>query len=777
MAGRFRFTPKCCCGQEECIPPCIPDCQEIFRGHQSWRGHLRDTPPTSAQLDNNCVLIDERDSYNTFGSNCKYFYVENKAANQTVSVNSGNHLLGILVYALSPAKRPLCPYINTDTGERVELYGDIFDETNRSHVQILGGLNAIQPEYWNHPVSSLDTEPVNWIPTMSYDGLTHCVGNTDRWGLMWIRVFCLPFDIQKDPFRFCDDTTPVYLDPDLTYEERFYPLCVIGRTCTDGRTYSCGFDYISECGASLSNEDRGLKNASNVYSFITGSVTTSQDPVVDYYKVRLIGFAPPVGGWPIQNPTSFWIDSVAACVFFFSFTKNKSDTVTPCVIGDIFVGGISPETVTNSDYNSDYDKASTVDYSEIMLDLISDVPVFSLSPHYTIGYSPEFFSDASWGSLAAEYITIPFVNCSPPTGEIRNAKIIFGSSNSSAFEGTDSVGTSSTIPNRWKSPRLNMKTGDDSNDLNERFFGVYWLGAEYAPCNEDFKNYITHGVLWNVPIAKIEIPSSGWDISTYNMGQFSAWAWFVGLQNISYANSWGYSDLHKPLLAKGDCSQTSYIDEYYADVDPIGHAQKLRTPYLAKPTGKILRRLMWRTFLPDMYILGKNTDSTAMQSSCKSIMTWVGIPKNPGQGWISNAYEIINSGWNDPQNNQQSYYGMFYPYNVNGVMLDTTSYFDSQRAIQTYGLNKFERSVNGDGFHQLYNDNNELLYMPSFDGDSFSRLFGVQSASSLRWGGHAIPISINAFGGSSPSSSACEYSSMWIIPRVNIGYIAVWEDE
>lgn len=261
MAGRFRFTPSCCCGSggPTCITPCVPDCGIVYEGFV--------LPSDNPYYDNQSFrVVDNRDDYYKCGDDEDYHHYSISAE------NTGDKVAPSLVN--NNKSGWICR--QTYTAGTVGATG--------TEDWLLGNFSLTESNIYN----------------VWYDGYPH--SNS----LTWYKIVFLPIDTERiniDNFCFqVAEDTP----------ENYRNALRLNIGSTDPEDYvvdksDCGWTELIENCADNSDVwswDSGLINADGLAQWLSQTCEGAH-PCVNFIENRVYGFA----SWRLSNyglPSSGW---------------------------------------------------------------------------------------------------------------------------------------------------------------------------------------------------------------------------------------------------------------------------------------------------------------------------------------------------------------------------------------------------------------------------------------------------------------------------------------
>ena len=533
--------------------------------------------------------------------------------------------------------------------------------------------------------------------------------------LFLYRRFCLPF---TEDLCFTDGQS-VQLTPAEEIGDYYLPLEGDPEwNCTFSWPDSCSF--VDTIGANHFSADE-LQDK-------IGQSAFQKDPALDFYVVRLFGFTPPA-----MAPNGFWSDTAVSKEFSVAYglqdDGNDGTVTVPIIMADISVGGFS---LVSANFDADYNKTGHDDY-----------------PAEILGFTGT-------------------------TQPVTASQIIFGSNDTSALAGVNSPGSDSTMPNLWKTPRTMSLPYTPHEDNSFRYNGIWWIHAAMSRCGNSFPEDVTRGTVWQVPVGLFTLNRTSFSTNYYGTygGMMGSWP----LTRVKASALMSYAEIHQPLTIRNQYTNKRYMDEFWMTTDPTGTNPHLVRPYIPKPSGKRLERLVWRCFRDPVALIGRNRIppqsnadiETAHQVSLEiygdltSGGSNVPLPDDmKDEGYkvtvvldhVIHPYPMVN-GFYKPD---------LYDYTPGDEHVDTGNLVTNY--AQSSGMNICETSVNGDSFLTLTDKNGDTVYMPSMTNEKLESLFGTGSirlmhqaaAGNMTLMNYEIPVTV--------------------CPRYNFDYIAVWRSE
>lgn len=761
----FRWTPNCCCGEpDNCVPPCIGECKEIYRGIS--------TSYTEAPF----VRVDLRDGENTFDTGtCSYFTLRQGStdsetgltvyyADPSSSRQRDNHIHAKIesyswcigwAHWYFPNNIGLPEYVNWWRGVAgyVQEFGnpDITDGTSPTSMTVYP--RTIAWDFGSN-VSVLYgyefTLHGSHVSVAPWDSRWH---NSTR-SVSWNRDIRLPFDNIAEPIRFCDGQS-VELRP--VADKKDYYVSLSGSP-----GWSCSFPYPTTCGMGGDVSPTGVFNANELGDRIDAILRSANagrgeswmNPGLDYLVVRLYGWAscPPdqpeiidqytgdhlSGGWncpPVcpseveDSPNDTDPGSVYEAMSGSAEETYHSTDLLPVSL-QFQIGFLQKENglfepIVNAD----------VSVSDVEINFGGDTQVIQgdvpRELHDFVGYGP--------GSTP----TIP----SYVTGGPLNCRVIFGSADTSALSETSSfgsVGSPVKMPTRWRRTRgpsywqdprtheeeLWQHNDDTSNQT--RFHGVYWNLASITKCGREFPEYVTGGRLKAVPVAKFRVDLDS-AVEVVNLRKLDA-TFAGGSNTFSYAQDfhrerWYFSGQNSP----SNQNRKSYIDCLYFS------SGSYERPYIIKPAGKVLRRLVWRLAKPPVMLAARRypvesesdlfTLSWPQSSPVGRRRTEQTEDNDPPNEWDANHEfdvwdECLIFETDEPGLPLLPWNGYARPgnaYDVDGIVTDY--------AIN-HNLTLCEKTVNGDSFMSVTDPGtSQVYYVPTLTGTKLQEVFGRDPSS------------------------------------------------
>ena len=741
----FRFTPGCCC-EVECVPPCIPECRVIYLGSDPHADLF--------------TTLDLRDTYNEFsGGRCSYFNIHIKpgqshdVAEPSETKSNDNHIVARVVTEAIGGGMDTYPecadvpahaafrygiadyYVTWDTVENSEQHSSTVNS------RLVAGTSGVTVSY-SH---STALTPVNIA--VSYDGRYHAGGIVKH-----VRMICLPFDNKAQPIRFCNgEGNDLVTIPDRVED---YYVTLHG---TPG--WNCSFNWPTSCGMGGNIQATTVFNANELSEKLDDLCGSWLSPALDFVVVRLFGWAT----CPI-NRMFCHPDGIV---------KGGGFTCPPA---------IPPE--ADADLNTSTIEArwDAAKLSPVSIEF--QVTFLEKSNHEfePIVNSPVMTSDVTWDWEYHESANDcppelrDYITASWPTADEdrRNGRIIFGSGDSSALDVADSIGSPTAMPTRWhitgehetnmryrSTWRLWEPHGTTSN--LERFNGIYWQLAAISRCGSSFPEDVTGGILHYVPVAEFDVDPS--DISRVAGGIYRIRS---SLSKLSH--NFTYSDMRHPFWywsSAGSHTEESrhyYVDNwegYYRPGEP-------KRPYIVKPSGKHLVRLIWRAFVGENILDGlkstpeSESDLVLFRRPTSEI---IGRPSNPVNDFdrthdftlATNRIVFLTDTQGPPLVSDDG-----------GGWHSNPAVWDPNGVIANYALNHgqnlYEMSVNGDTF-VTFRNNGHTYYMPSLNNrDKLSRLVGHNVS-----GDHCFEFIDNYLLGTEDFCDPCK-----AIIYYDFSYLAVW---
>lgn len=725
MAGRFRFTPACCCvGESEpsdCLTLCIPECREIFRGignHPRKRCDPVLDPVADvtalAITDRSFIQLDLSATYNNFSGDCSYFRVWGNppsSARPQREKCADNHLVGGVEYGISAG----CYWYFSDdlTADRCGFGLTAQTPGCIRFTSLTPGTDGgtlIGTDYIPFPVLG-----GTCISRRTYDFEYHekdgLVYYDRRWVLPFIEPVCL------------HENETVQLSVQDDFKDYYMPLTGDPEAPADS---PCRFRWVSGTCSFQTDEDGTLFSADGFKNRLDSSASGSRNPARDFFVVRLYGFIPPA-----MTAAGLDSDACACLEFAFTFAVMANGTTTvPVLLGDM---ATTDYAVTPQDYDADHDTTGH-----------NDMP-----------------PDVEWFFGSGD--------------DIEAARVLFGSSDTSSLNGSNTAGSPGVMPTRWRSPRTKTCPVADNNDNGSRFNGIYWIFAGMSPCGRDFPQRVTRGIVQEVPVGFFDVDIDSWNWTTYYLerpGGMRAASAPITLAKT--ADSFTYTDLHQGITLR---NQYDSNFRYYLDVGTYGG--QTWHPYITKPQNFRLSRLIWRVFRCPLGVVGKNFNTPSSDSDLEpaarcSAVSFGDLNSDPSNrplpaelaGW-----KVSFGGLNTihPYQATDAPYlpgiGHFVPGNAdtdaNGIV---TNYGSSR------GINWCESSVNGDRF-LTFGPNDDpsgeltgTLYFPAISRDKLSRLLGGT-------------LNLNVVTDAGSASYSSWFSNVTFCPVFDFSYIAVWEAE
>lgn len=714
MAGRFRFTPSCCCGElapEECTRPCVPACAEIFAGTLNYTVREKDSIPSDAMADGTFIQTDDIDSYESYPSGCLFFSVVEGDGGKHYAVPSqtkvsGNHIYGFVQYQVNGRVSSSC-FSNSSTLAAVPV---------DSRIGSVCTVSTGSPVF----VYLADS----FLGLRSYDRQYHARGTT----FFYHKVFCLPFDTIAEPLCFRDGER-VELSAKENFEDYYVPV-------SGDRNWGCEFHWSTACANGGNMQPTAFASAKGLDTLIAGTAQSWHTPALDYQVFRLYGFAP-----PDERSAVMWTDTAVSAEFVVSYAETSGGTIVPVILADWTVSDFS---LTASAFDDHYNHSGHPDY-----------------PAEILAYSGSASTSA------------------------KDARVVFGSDNTTAFNAVNTPGSPNECPTRWQTPRETSLPHNAATLNNQRFNGIWWVFSAQSPCGRAFPEQVTHGTIWGVPagVFELAVSQSDWDMSTYKVANGATYP-SAPLTFKKACDSMSYAELHQGVTQR---NQYNNGFEYFVDVmrmstSPNGTPEWVR-PYIVKPAGKFLRRLIWRAWLNPLKLIGRNS-----------------IPPSSANDFETahNHVEADSFGdLNDDSSNQTlpstlkgykvNVGGMriVHPYPVqaahyNPDLFDYTpnnQYTDAQGWVTNYaadhGILECEASVNGDSFRSFgpvddpTGELTDTLYFPKMSQAKVAQLFG----------GSLTGLRVAAYGPDANFAWSYFESPITFIPHYNLDYIAVWGDE
>lgn len=484
----------------------------------------------------------------------------------------------------------------------------------------------------------------------------------------------------------------------------------------------CGFTFDTYCGQGfdIQKNYRILHNA-NTFKSAWNDLSFTHN-VLDFYIVRLFGFGSPVcvpGVGTADSVKDFLLTDVAGISVQFAITSlerlNNHDKI---VCGQICVEDFPKEN-------------QIVDWSNVELP-----PGLSRYHEWTTwdqpaDYTHEYYSfvskQTSNSYSHSEFHTYPVI---PSYADFETQYTNIPCSYK--------FGRIEDMPTVWRSPLKAVTKEQDTND--KRFHGIYWIKCAITPCakayppaSKPFPQDVTHGILWSVPVGRITISghptiSPGDSIGGVGIAYFNAT--YNRLNSADRNVTWGTGTGKQSLKF---AQVKNYPADRYVPVDPdVGESfyeAEWKGPYLVdcfipKPSGKRLTQLHWRVLKKyNYYPVSNPHPGYAVALPC-SITTDNDSVSGTGTPYFGN-YDVTN-------------------------------------------LDLYEVSVNSglsSGTFETFTDSEtgETCYVPYFGANHFRQYLGTTEFKLYTILGHASILDA--------------MNDVKIYPRLDFGYIAVWEDE
>ena len=806
MAGRFRFTPKCCCGAE-CSPPCLPSCREIFRGFYNqpiWLGPY-DPNTTIAPgyaisypqavvpgcsdyvypLDNSYVITDITDSFDDSeeGSNCIPFTVNHEEttgvlviqsrwvarrvgttpeSDWTVRLSYPPYSIG-LYGVTATTNSATIPWANANLYNGTDL-----DNTHGNSDHSMPGAGA------SRQVGNSSPAPSNpaCMRVHNYDSYLHAFSaetsiytyDEEQDSLVqytaepirFERLFCLPYNIcaiSGQPICFAEGVDYIELESSQSSPQDFYiPISGIQES---GCSISCNFDFPDECGIIIDSNYRNVFSPDGLSDYLDELATPAMADVLDYLVVRLYGFGSPVEvesltGGSTTNLTakSGAIAVEFACVYVY----DRNDNILPVILEDISLKDCE---LTVANWNPDYNlptptgqQSATPDYPQELL-MYGYVPVEKFFAYYLVktGYPKRLgtYYDGNNRIILGEDAMNQTQGSHPIDDKYVESRIVFGSTDTSAYDGVDSVGTPSIMPNIWHSPSKSCPSWKNVNA--ERFNGIWWALAAVSPCNEEFPQKVTRGILESVPLAEFTADNTAWNAAYTSSGAGSL---FIS----------GTKMTAKPL---GDITNISEISKTWR----IPHynqgnstLRSLNPPYLVKPDGYELVRLLWRILRPDAFYVCNTTDPPQSTPT---------VPLYNGTQYL------IAVSTKDRYGERPYQSTVVIPQGESFQVAANSGSSSGQTALRAtyanaYNLEHFEESVNG-GQYITLSDSIHTYYLPYITKQKLYQYFGRRDTNEDLYALVDAPAVDLSHGFKDVENTLYYY------PCGDIQYIAVWKPD
>ena len=549
----------------------------------------------------------------------------------------------------------------------------------------------------------------NLVYQASYDNLFRPSSN----GITHYRIFCLPFD---EPLCLTENDYETAEELSADSLEGCY-VSIHGNG-----SEGCSFSWSTSCSIVTDADYNKVFSANLLYNKITASVNGKTE-ALDFYVIRLFGFEPPSY---FSSSSAFYNTVGVSREFGLTYARTSGGQITGFVSHNIATKSFE---ILSSNYDPDFSKTGHPDYPDEILNYAGCKPDSN-------GVAPATATDA---------------------------QIIFGSSDSQAFDGVNSVGSSSVMPNIWQTPRPSC--ADTAVVTNsERFNGIWWAFAAWSKCGDNFPQMVTTGNLYGVPVAKIEIDNTDWKAAYYAM-----------------ATQQMQADITDNVVTADESSETSNSISFFSNpgLDEIVTSPSIKDSqgnyrtgtldldssiYLLRPNGKHLSRIIWRVFQEPVTLLSQIAGFTPTYFSADMSCEVIGNLVKRKSDFPANSLGLAYTGS-----------GVYFtPYNVTGVpLVNGTS---SEAA--SFGLGKYERSVNGDSARYLGQKIGIDAYIPTLSKTKVAQLFGAQNMSSLKVNIITALVSLFRYKTGTDYSLA-DYvfdQKLYVYPRFDFSYIAVWED-
>jgi len=263
MAGRFRFTPLCCCGGEEpqgCFSPCIPACSVLFDGIFN----TDDTNTPFMDLVAPSRLCD--DGYNFWrGFYCSLSHILPIVDPSDTHAQTNNI---VWAFGYSHGVRNSIQKTTDEQGHIINVYqtdaGSIFDFNNVGLHADWTYNDTYYPGITGLSLTNNNTAGfADYFVYSAVDGHYHY--DPDEYEPVWQQLFATPYDFANCPF--CFEMT------EATSEQWVTAPSVL-RTCL-GSTYvplsDCGFTRLTVYADFASDYD--AREVSHTESYVTNYVT------------------------------------------------------------------------------------------------------------------------------------------------------------------------------------------------------------------------------------------------------------------------------------------------------------------------------------------------------------------------------------------------------------------------------------------------------------------------------------------------------------------------
>ena len=751
MAGRFRFTPTCqCeCGGDTCVPPCIPECREIFRGCRS------DSSFTITNIQN----------YNDFsGRDCSYFTVGQPSTDAetgktvyravpSASKTNDNHILACIAltahaasaerYECGSAPIPYRGIAALGTYEETDTQTDA-PAASVSGVSLLGYGSSATVEYGHSFTVPATVPEYAWYDTRYHNA----TGD-----ITWTRLICLPFDNRTEPIRFCDGAGEE-LRPVDDKQEYYVPL-------SGSSLWDCSFSYPRTCGMGGDVSATTLFNANELGEKIddivnsanrqlAGRIESWLTPGLDFIVVRLFGWATcPLNRYPCISYDAAGAQHISATDFIcppvcpnwpsYEVERNfKAEDVLPVSL-EFQIGFLQRSNrLYEAIVNADVSTASLAwDWSD--------------TGDLTLDDCPREIQDFAR---------------SQDTGTQVNARVVFGSADTSALAASNSVGDANTMPTNWRRSRgsrygyrseCDDYSPNEATGNGERFHGVYWSMAAISRCGTDFPETVTGGHLSWVPVAHFKL-----DTSVEHDTPFGPQYDFTFQ---SGSDAFSYADMTREFWYWTGQGEYTWKES----LDNVLRQERVR-PYIIKPQGKYLKRLIWRVFRePLIYSPYRNPPTY----TADDLHTYV------------RPFSLEIGRLSDPQTEFERTHDLEmtashvrYDCSDAGLPIvsdDCRPGFESRggfedglfsQYVRDHNFSLFEQSVNGDTFKEFVDPATGVhYYFPTMNSDKLKLWFGREPSSMTRM--YAKSYSESFF---QPDFDVYFYTS-------RLTYLAVWGDE